>query len=106
VNHHLYKIFDWRSLAGCALTLIFLAGCSQENMDTTDMAEQESLPAASSARQGLEVQANDEQNDDFDYEADRLADIRIMRYNSRMGQFYPAAKNSPVLPVPGRYGRS
>jgi len=80
VNHHLYKIFDWRSLAGCALTLIFLAGCSQENMDTTDMAEQESLPAASSARQGLEVQANDEQNDDFDYEADRFADIRIMRY--------------------------
>jgi len=76
----MYNLSNWRPFVGCALSVFFLIGCSQENMGTEDIAAQEGQTAAPIAEQNIEQQAIDGQNDGFEYEADRFADISIKRY--------------------------
>jgi len=76
----MHNLINWRLLVGCALSVFFLVGCGQENMETADNAVQLGQTAAPIAEQNSDLQAIDDQNDEFEYEADRFADISIMRY--------------------------
>jgi len=76
----MHNLFNWRPFVGCALSVFFLVGCGQENPGTDDNAAQVDQTTTPIAEQNSDLQAIDDQSDDFEYEADRFADISIKRY--------------------------
>lgn len=76
----MHKLIDWRIIFSSVLSLFFLVGCGQDNSEATDAAAEESQMAAPAPELEVAQQAVEEQVDDFEYEADRFADLRILRY--------------------------